>query len=252
MNEFDVRDYAAKYADQYQQQSFETTLIAIRRRIVLETLARYEARSILEVGCGLEPLFLSYPDFDHYTVVEPVDEFVRNAQSLAAANPGVRVVGGFFEDEAARLKDRAYDVVVVSSLLHEVADPQRLLTAIREVCGAGTIVHFNVPNMYSFHRLLALEMGLIESIFEQSETEKAFQRKTRYDAASLEETLRAAGFQTVESGSYFIKPFSHAQMDAMLRAGIVDERLVSGLDRMTRYLPDMGCEIFANARRGGG
>ena len=246
---FDINDYSDKYAAQYVDQSFETVLVAIRRKQVLESLGRYPHRRVLEVGCGLEPLFLSCDDFDSYVVVEPAGEFVQTAIGLAAGRHEIEVIQGFFEEESARFRgQRSFDFVVVSSLLHEVADPIRLLRAIRQVCNDTTIVHFNVPNVHSFHRLLAVEMGLMESIFEPSATETKFQRTTRFDRERLATMLADAGFQIEESGSYFVKPFSHAQMESILQSGIADRALIHGLERMTKYMPEMGCEIFANAR----
>jgi len=109
-------------------------------------------------------------------------------------------------------------------------------------------VHFNVPNVRSFHRLLALESGLIGDLFEQSETERRFQRHTRFDRERLEALLRANGFEILDSATYFVKPFTHAQMDALVQSGTCGPEVIEGLDRMTKYMPDMGCEIYANVR----
>lgn len=246
---FDLHDYSEKYSEQYRDRSFETTLVAVRRQQVLRSLERYPHRRVLEIGCGLEPLFLFCDDYDSYTVVEPAEEFVAHARERAPQGRDVRVLQGFFEDVAGSLeREPAFDFVVVSSLLHEVADPQVLLAAVRRVCGAATTVHLNVPNVYSFHRLLALEMGLIDSIFEPSATETAFQRRSRYDRETLTRTVEAAGFRLVDSGTYLIKPFTHAQMEALLRQGIVAPEVIGGLERMAKYLPDMGCEIFVDLR----
>lgn len=245
----DIRsDYSARYIEQYAEAGFETILVGIRREQVLSFLRRSRARRVLEVGCGLEPLFLFWSDFDAMTIVEPSEEFVAAARERAAGDARIDVRAAYLEDVTGELAARRHDAVVVSSLLHEVPDPARLLASVRALCGPETDVHFNVPNVRSFHRLLALEMGLISDVFEQSETEKRFHRHTRFDAERLGRMLTAGGFRIVESGTYFVKPFTHAQMEALLRSGTVDMRLIDGLQRMTRYLPDMGCELFANVR----
>ncbi len=243
----DIQDYAQKYLAQYAEGGFETTLVRVRRKVVLEALGRYPHGSILEVGCGLEPLF-QFVDDAAFTVIEPSAEFARNVRSLAGARD-VTVLEAFLEDAAPSLAGRHFDFIVVSSLLHEVSDPVALLAAVRALCDAQTVVHFNVPNVRSFHRVLALEMGLISDLFEQSETERRFQRHTRFDAERLAELLRGNGFHLLESATYFIKPFTHAQMDALMKSSACAPELIVGLDRMSRYMPDMGCEIYANARR---
>jgi SAM-dependent methyltransferase len=184
--------------------------------------------------------------WDAFTVVEPSHEFVAHARALAAGRGDVRVLQGFFEDVRLQLAAGSFDLVVVSSLLHEVPDPQALLRAVRAVCGPETVVHLNVPNMRSFHRLLAFEMGLIPSVFEPSEIERRFQRHTRYDMPGLLALVGEQGFRVLASGTYFVKPFTHGQMEAMLAAGIIDARVIDGLARMVRYMPDLGCEMYVD------
>jgi hypothetical protein len=59
--------------------------------------------------------------------------------------------------------------------------------------------------------------------------------------------LAQTGFRVVDSGSYFVKPFTHAQMAAMLDTGIIDGSVLDGLDALARDLPGFGSEIYANA-----
>ena len=245
----DVRsDYSARYIAQYAAGGFETILVAVRREQVLRFLRRYAPRRVFEIGCGLEPLFLFWNDFDSLVVVEPSTEFVAAARERSAGEPRIEVVEAYLEDVAEDLAARRPHAIVVSSLLHEVPDPSRLLASIAAVCGPDTVVHFNVPNVRSFHRLLALEMGVISDLFEQSETEKRFHRHTRFDRTKLDGMLAESGFDVLESGTYFIKPFTHAQMEVLVGCGAIDNRVIEGLNRMTHHLPDMGCEMFANAR----
>lgn len=246
---FDLHDYESRYAGHYERPSFETTIVRIRRERVLASLRAHPHARVLEVGCGLEPLFGSIERLERYVVVEPASRFVAAARERAAGRPEVTVLEGFLEQTAPALADERFDFIVVSSLLHEVPDPAALLAAVRALCGPDTVVHVNVPNVHSFHRLLALEMGLIGSLFEQSETERRFQRHTRFDRATLLAALADAGFRVLESGTYFIKPFTHDQMQRLLDVGVFDERLIRGLERMTAHLPEMGCEAYADVVR---
>lgn len=243
-----IGDYTRNYAAQYENKGFETVLVAVRRRQVLESIARHSHRHVLEIGCGLEPLFDQDIGFDTFTVVEPSAEFVAHARSLASDRSAVDVRHGYFEELAPGLKGTPFDFLVASSLLHEVPDPRRLLRSIRSVCSTGTVIHLNVPNVRSFHRLLALEMGLIQSVFDQSEMERRFHRQTRFDIDSLRSMLSDEGFEVTMDGSYLLKPFTHAQMEAMIAAGLIDAGVLAGLERMVAHLPGMGCEIFVEAR----
>lgn len=245
----DAGDYSEKYLEQYQNQSFETVLVQVRRKQVLVSLQRHSHRHILEIGCGLEPLFPHCADFDRYTVVEPVAEFAQHARDLAAGRNGIRVFEGCFEDLYSQFAiEQGFDFIILSSLLHEVPDPGKLLQGLRSICSAATVVHINVPNIYSFHRLLAFEMGLIEQISDKSATEVRFHRHTRFEMSSLRKIVLEHGFEVLTAGTYFIKPFAHEQMQRILDQGIVDHSVITGLERMTKYLPDMGCEMFVDVK----
>jgi SAM-dependent methyltransferase len=241
--------YAERYAALYDSEAFETVLVAIRRRHVLGWVRRVGARRILEVGCGLEPLFAHYADFDVWRVVEPIATFAERARDLRGDDPRVEVRCGRLEELTGPLAEETFDLIVVSGLLHEVDDPAPLLAAVRSLCAEATVAHFNVPNALSFHRLLAMEMGLIEDVFAPSAMDVAFERPRRFDRDRLIGLLEGADFTALESGTYFVKPFTHDQMDAMLRTGAFPDSVIEGLDRMIKYMPEHGCELYANARK---
>jgi SAM-dependent methyltransferase len=247
----DIEGYSDLYEAHYGTGfSLERVLIEARRRIILAAMARHGSRSILEIGCGLEPLFTFVDDFDAFTVVEPSHRFVEHARQLAAADKRVTIVEGFVEEVGPHLAGASFDLVVVSSLLHEVPKPDALLTRIRTLCGPSTVVHLNVPNVRSFHRLLALEMGMIESVFSRSQTEARFDRHTRFDMESLRVMLEAHDFEILDSGTYFIKPFTNEQIEAAVDRSAIDSTVVHALERMVKYLPEMGAEMYVEARAG--
>ena len=113
----------------------------------------------------------------------------------------------------------------------------------------GCWLHVNVPNAKSFHRLWAKESGLIKSEYERSATQIRLQQAHTFDLASLTRLVRGAGFSIAESGSYLIKPFTHAQMQQLVNLGILTEDLITGLMEMVKHAPGLGAEIFVNARK---
>jgi len=247
----DIHDYSKKYLDEYGKPfSFEPVLTDVRRRQVLKSLTKYRHEHILEVGCGLHPLFPHCTRFKSYTIVEPSHEFIEHVAGLAAGKRNIRIVEGFMEQACEELLtgDQAFDFIIVNGVLHEVPQPERLLQSVRRVCGEDTVVYVSVPNVYSFHRLLAYEMGYIASIFDKSEMEAKFQRHTRFDKKLLFEMVERNGFGILSHGTYFIKPFSNEQMEAMVDKNIVGRDIVAGLEAMTKYMPDLGCEMFVDVK----
>ena len=117
------------------------------------------------------------------------------------------------------------------------------------MCSPATRVHVNVPNARSLHRLLALEMGLIEDVHQLSYNQLCLQQPRTFDIDSLSALCTKNGFEVTEQGSYFIKPYTHRQMAQLQDIGLLDERMLDGLYSLARHLPDMGSEIFVHLRR---
>jgi SAM-dependent methyltransferase len=250
MNDFDINRYTQQYSEHYNGKiNFERILVAIRRKKVLTMLQKYSHRKIIEIGCGMEPLFTDIKDFDECIIIEPSEEFVANARALAKGDSRISVIRDFFEDVPLSESIAHADLIIASSLLHEVPDPTKLLSSILRIMSDACIAHFNVSNVRSFHRIMALEMGLIKDLFQKSETETRFQRRTRFDKGVLTGMLEENGFEIVECSTHFVKPFTHEQFEKMLEMGIIDIRVIEGFEKMTQYMPDLGCELFVEARR---
>lgn len=236
------------YQQQYGALPFEAVQAHFRKRKICEFLPRYRPRSLLEIGCGLDPIFNHSIEFEMCTVVEPGDHFARNALEQAGSRDGIEIVHGTLEASVERLRDKHFDFIIVSSLLHELADPTPLLDAAALLCGPTTIVHVNVPNARSFHRLLAYEMGIVPSIYERSDVQRQMQQSHTFDIESLTALVARSGFQSVEQGTFFVKPFTHAQMAVLQTTGVLTDSMLEGLYRMSKHFPDHGSEIYMNLK----
>lgn len=236
------------YVEQYKALPFEQLQIQFRRKLVLNQISRFAPRRLLEVGCGELPLFLDLPTDIDVTIVEPAAVFVENARTLASGMERINILQGYIE--TADLKDSQFDMIVLSCVLHEVPDPTAMLTAIARLCGPSTLLHVNVPNLRSMHRLLAVSMNLITDPSHKSETQRLMQQRDKpYDMQSLIAELASSGFDVTEQGSLFVKPFSHKQMQELVDIGFMSLAMLDGLDRLVEWLPDLGSEIWVHARR---
>lgn len=144
-----------------------------------------------------------------------------------------------------KLNDK-YDFIVCSSLLHEVEEPRKLLQAIRAKCNENTVIHINVPNAKSMHRLLGMVMHILKDCHDASEANIEFQQNTVFDIFMLKNIVEEEGFRILEEGSYFIKPFSHAQMYELLNNGIINDEVLDGLNALSEFMPEYGSEIYVN------
>ena len=243
----DLDKYAKHYAN---HPGFEAQMVGFRRRKVLEILAGLPHARILEIGCGTDSLFNHLTDFESFVVVEPIESFVETAVGHAQGDPRVSVLHGFLESESEQLRSHTFDLVIASSVLHEVEEPTLFLKSLNSLCSKQTIAHLNVPNALSLHRLLAVEMGLIEDPFAASELAMTLQRTSNFDLSSLKEVVQSCHFTVLSEGSYFLKPFSNRQMLQLVDHEIVPVDFLDALYTVVENrLPELGAEIFVNVRK---
>ena len=76
---------------------------------------------------------------------------------------------------------------------------------------------------------------IMQMEYKKSELHISLQKNISFNRKLLTEVLTKIGFKIMDSGSYFIKPFTHKQMYSML-------------NNMTKYMPELGSEIFVNVK----
>jgi len=238
----------ATYQDEYEALPFEDVQSRFRKRKIGESLERYQPRALLEIGCGLDPIFNHYSGFEHCTVVEPAQRFVAAARRQASDRPEISVIASTLEDAYQTVSVRHYDFILASSLLHEIEEPGPILDIVRSLCNTSTIVHINVPNALSFHRLLAVAMGITPSAYARSATQMRMQQYQTFDTATLANLASRHGFSVVDKGTFFIKPFTHAQMAHLQASGLMTEQMLVGLYTLSEQFPEHGSEIWMNLR----
>ena len=241
----DLSKYEKDYTENY---AFESHMVACRRRQVLECLQSFPHRHVLEVSCALDPLVQYADGWESWDIVEPGAEFADKARETASRLPGITVHQATIEAAAPKLHGRDFDFICVSGLLHEVVNPREILDAVHPLCAADTVVHVNVPNARSLHNRIGVRMGAIPDVFALSPLAQRLQRQRVFDLESLSELVKQAGFRIESSGSYFLKPFTHDQMQKMLDHGIIDARVLDALYEVNREFDGLGAEIYMNVR----
>lgn len=235
----DLKDYS----QQYLNQPFESQMVYFRRKKILELAGNTANLKILEIGCGMEPAYMWMSEFQSLTIVEPSEVFFRNAEYHKPDDSSVHLVQALAE-EISTLPSAPFDLILISSLLHELSNPEHLLLNMRSWCTSQTRMILNVPNALSFHRLLAVEMGLIASAYTPSAANIQFQQHRIFDQNSFQELAKSCGFRILSSETAFIKPFTHRQMQDLLDLKILNADLLNGLMQVSPVMPENGAEIF--------
>ena len=230
---------------------FEEILRVYRERKALEFLHQRSAKRILEVGCGFRPLFTRYSHFEEYTAIEPGLRAYENLTQLSHGQKGVRCIYGFLEDSIDTLKENRYDSIVLGGVLHEVKNPLLFLKSIYEVMEVGTSIYINVPNAKSFHRELGKQMGVIGSVYDKTQRNVLLNQESIFDQQTLRDLINEAMPNTefISAGTFFVKPFTHDQMQKLLSLNIISDSIIEGLYQLSEIFPDHGSELFYAVRR---
>jgi len=237
---------------------FESICSRARQRRNIAFLTTHAPRRILEVGCGA--MILATLDgaerlsFDVWTIVEPEPDFQAAARQATAGDARFRVVPGYLEAVLTDLltsQPQGYDAVLLSGLLHETAAPDVLLAAAVQALTPGGHLLASVPNARSFHRLLAVEAGLIPAPATLSPRDRALGHPVVFDADGLRTLVAAAGLTGLTLDGYLFKPFTHAQMELLLQAEgpALRDCLVDGLIALGKQFPDHAAEICVTGRK---
>lgn len=187
---------------------------------------------VLELGCatGLMTAELAARGA-RVTAVDRSDAYLERARGRDL--PGVRFV-------AARLEEPAWEArvggdfnhILACNLIHELPDPLDALARVAALLAADGVVHLSVQNPRSIHRLVAMEMGLIDDVAAISGRGRRYATLRIWDVDQLIELAWNAGLRVVAREGVMLKPLPNDMMAAL------PEDVLDGFERAARHLPD--------------
>lgn len=234
------------YTDDFLSLPFERTQEYFRRKAIVEFIEDGKYKNILEVGCGVNPLFTSFGPDINFTVIEPTRYFHNIALEKARNIKNRKVYLSTLEEFKTFDK---FDLIIISSVLHEVEDKVNFVKKLRLLCSNNTLIYINVPNAKSFHRQLALVMGIIGDLMDLSSTQLKMQQSSRpFTIETLQSFLHQFGFNVIAAGTIFFKPFTHEQMQQLVDIGFLTTEILQGFYELPKIYPDFGSEIWMTVK----
>lgn len=241
-----IKDYEKEYLNDY---GFEQVMVWARQKYIESLIRKINPKKVLEIGCGLDQLFNQVKDLpciEQWSIIEPSSIFFNAAKDQFASDGRVDVLKGFAEDFVDDVRVKNFDLCICSGLLHEVESPLEIILAAKKSLSKSGVLHVNVPNATSFHRILAVEMGLISTPYQLSDRNLSLSQYHVFDSKSLKTLMNEAGLKEINAGGYLIKPFTHNQMQQI--SPILGEAVLEGLWSMGTKNPEFASEIYLNAR----
>ncbi len=181
----------------------------------------------------------------HVTAVDGSARFIAIAREHVAPFE-VDFVHSMFETFAP---GSPCDLVVMHHILEHVDDPITLMTHVKGFMKRGGHLALTVPNARALSRQLAVEMGLLESVYALTENDYHHGHQRVYDWDALRHDVRAAGFEIVGEHGLAFKLFADFQNEKIAEAGIIGDRQFRGLWPIGDRYRDVAGAIMIVARR---
>lgn len=170
-------------------------------------------------------------------IIEGAELLVRNARNIYGNRVNVHHV---LFDEFEHLGE--YDAILATNILEHVAQPVDTLACIRKWCSPNTRVVITVPNAGSFHRRLAVLMGIQPKLDTLSPRDQLVGHMRVYEFDQLISEVSAAGFDVIDHKGFMMKVLPNSMMKSM--SPDLVQAFYSIADQLDiRYLADMGIVI---------
>jgi 2-polyprenyl-3-methyl-5-hydroxy-6-metoxy-1,4-benzoquinol methylase len=186
--------------------------------------------AVLELGCATGAMTGDFArEGRAVTAVDRSAGYLETARGRGLG--GVRWIRADLE-RPLPIGDR-YEHVVIANVLHELDDPVRLLAEVAgERLAPGGLVHVSLQNPSSLHRLVALEMGLIDDLYAISAKGRQYATRRLFSVDDVVALAGETGLELAHREGVMLKPLPNAAM-----ADLAPE-LLAGFVAAARHLPD--------------
>ena len=213
------------------QLDFDKRLIRFR----YESLKPYfVGNSCLELGPA-EGEMTKYlvEDFASITVVEGSKRLL----DLMPEYQNVQKVHSLFEDFTP---SKLYDTIILEHILEHVEDPVELINRVKDFLAPNGTLLLGVPNGDSFHRLVAVEMGLLDHQCQLNSRDISLGHRRVYTPTTFRSDIERTGLKISKLGGVFFKPLSNKQIQENW-----DNEMIQGFFELGKLFGDNAAEIYA-------
>jgi 2-polyprenyl-3-methyl-5-hydroxy-6-metoxy-1,4-benzoquinol methylase len=124
--------------------------------------------------------------------------------------PNLTKFHSMIEEFSAPIK---YDFILMDHILEHLIEPVNVLKNVKNMMKSETLLAIGVPNAKSIHRLAAVEMSFLKSIYELNERDHELGHHRIYDFDLLEKDIVDAGLKARDKIGVFFKPLSNKQIN---------------------------------------
>jgi len=171
-------------------------------------------RSALEIGCGKR--LWTKVLCDRYDIVDVVDasrDLLKQATLENINHRAKLTTHAVLVEDFRPAIGQQWQHIYMTFLLEHVLDPVAVLKQIKGCLSEDGRLFLATPNANSVHRILAVRMGLIESVDELSDNDKRVGHRRVYTLELLRSQCIEAGLRIVKEEHIGLKVVSLKQME---------------------------------------
>jgi SAM-dependent methyltransferase len=234
MNEkYDKLEKISKiYDPSSEKYDFDATFKTYHSEIILNNLS---GNKILELGCSTGYSTYLLDNGENY--IDVVEGSLNNINmSKKKFNyKNVEFVHSLWADYDFKGK---YSDILLIDTIQMLDDKSEILTKIKNSMDQKSRFHIISPNNKSFHRLLGLEMNLIENLDDQSARDIAVEANQDLNWDKLRHLLSMVGFNILKEEGILFKLFDNKKM------GSLDSDIISALFNLGNEFKENAAHMY--------
>lgn len=146
-----------------------------------------------------------------YTLLEGSSVLTKRAEKMLKGLSNVAIHETLFESWSPK-ENMLSDTIFANHVLEHVQDPRRILRRLKSWLRPGGSIVGIVPNALSIHRLVGVEMGVVQTAYQLSERDHLVGHQRVYDLDTLTHDLQISGYKVEELKGFFLKPTDNRQL----------------------------------------
>lgn len=175
-------------------------------------------------------------DFEKLTIVDGAPELLE----VIPDAPNLLKVHSLFEEFNPQEK---FNTIIMEHILEHVEYPVDLLKLAKNWLAPKGRILLGVPNADSFHRLVAVKMGLLDNPCQLNKRDISQGHRRVYTPSTFRKDITDAGLQIETMGGVLFKPLSNQQIQNQW-----NEEMIRGFFALAKDFPWNAADIYAVCR----
>ena len=220
------------YDPSSEESDFDAAFKMYHSEIIMDNLY---GNNILELGCSTG---YSTHLLDNGKNYIDVVEGSSNNINISKDNfeyKNVNFIHSLWEDYEF---NNIYSDILLVDTIQMLEDKNLILNKVKQTMNSSSRFHIISPNNQSFHRLLGLEMNLINNLEDQSERDKTVSAKQDLNWEKLRRLLTDAGFNILKEEGILFKLFDNKKMSSL------DSNMVSALIKLGNKFKENAAHMY--------